>query len=72
MKNASASGSSKSQMFPSLLSVSFFKVLPLSQKCNVTAFTASVSSFRFHVLAFTSAVLLVGAQTYFCPKGAVL
>jgi len=34
MKNASASGSSKSQMLPSLLPTSFFKVLPLPQKFN--------------------------------------
>jgi len=36
MKNASASGSSKSQMLPSSLplSASFFKVLPLPQKFN--------------------------------------
>jgi len=42
MKNASASGSSKSQMLSSLLPLpaSFFKVLSLSQKCN-----------RFHIPA---------------------
>jgi len=40
MKNASASGSSKSQMLSSLLPASFFKVLPLPQKFN---------SFRFHI-----------------------
>jgi len=42
MKNASASGSSKSQMFPSLLPLqsAFFKVLPLPQKFN---------RFRFHI-----------------------
>jgi len=40
MKNVSASGSSKSQMLPSSLLVSFFKVLPLPQKIN-----------RFHILA---------------------
>jgi len=36
MKNASASGSSKSQMLLSLLPlpISFFKVLPLPQKFN--------------------------------------
>jgi len=36
MKNASASGSSKSQMLPSSLPLpaSFFKVLPLPQKFN--------------------------------------
>jgi len=40
MKNASAFGSSKSQMLPSLLPfpASFFKVLPLPQKFN-----------RFHI-----------------------
>jgi len=40
MKNASASGSSKSQMLPSLLPLpdSLFKVLPLPQKFN-----------RFHI-----------------------
>jgi len=42
MKNASASGSSKNQMLPSLLPLlaSFFKVLPLPQKFN-----------RFHIPA---------------------
>jgi len=34
MKNASASGYSKSQMLPSSLPASFFKVLLLSQKFN--------------------------------------
>jgi len=34
MKNASASGSSKSQMLPSSLPASIFKVLPLPQKFN--------------------------------------
>jgi len=38
MKNASASGSSKSQMLPSSLPASFFKMLPLPQKFN-----------RFHI-----------------------
>jgi len=42
IKNTSASGSSKSQMLPSLLPLpaSFFKVLPLPQKFN---------RFRFHI-----------------------
>jgi len=39
-KNASASGSSKSQMFPSSLPASFFKVLLFPQKLN-----------RFHIPA---------------------
>jgi len=42
MKNASASGASKSQMLPSLLPLpaSFFKVLPLPPNFN---------RFRFHM-----------------------
>jgi len=46
MKNASASGSSKSQMLPSSLPfpASFFKVLSLPQKFN------RFHRFRFHIL----------------------
>jgi len=45
MKNASASGSSKSQMLPSSLRFPafFFKVLPLPQKFN------RFHRFRFHI-----------------------
>jgi len=46
MKNASASGSSKSKMLPSLLPLppaSFFNVLPLPQKFN------RFHHFRFHI-----------------------
>jgi len=55
MKNASASGSSKGEMLPSLLllTASFFKVLPLPQKFN---------RFRFHIpgcdYRFSSEILL--------------
>jgi len=45
LKNASTSGSSKSQMLPNLLplSASFYKLFPLPQKFN---------RFRFHILGF--------------------
>jgi len=42
MKNASASGSLKSQMLPSLLPASFFKLLPLPFQNNLTASTSLV------------------------------
>jgi len=47
MKNAAASGSSKSQMLPSSLPLpaSFFKVLPLPHKFN----RFHRFSFRFHI-----------------------
>jgi len=51
MKNASVSGSSKSQMILSSLPLpaSFFKVLPLPQKFN----RFHRFSFRFHIPGFT-------------------
>jgi len=49
MKNASASGSSKSQMLPSLLLLpaSFFKVLPLPQKFNCFHFHKNLTASSF-------------------------
>jgi len=61
VKNASPSGSSKSQMLPSLLPLpsSFFKVLPLPQKFNASTASTSSVCFRFHIPSYKNAKIIL-------------